>query len=109
MKNVNHMRNNFLLNFSCMTLKDLDFIQLVQCDALSVDIVKSDLNLIFQTIERDLDFLKQNSLMDYSLLLGIEINNNKEDFGTSVPTTMSVNTPTMARDYLKGSGAGGLN
>ena len=39
---------------------------------ISLDIAQEDINLILMTLDRDIKFLQQNGLMDYSLLLGIE-------------------------------------
>lgn len=37
-----------------------------------IDIIPADLNLILETLARDVQFLKDQKLMDYSLLFGIE-------------------------------------
>jgi hypothetical protein len=54
------------------TLKDIDFENMVTEKMLSLDIAQEDIVLILKTIERDIEFLQRNGLMDYSLLLGIE-------------------------------------
>jgi len=53
-------------------LKDVDYEQLVKNKVLSLAISEEDVTLIMNTLKRDLAFLNENSLMDYSLLLGIE-------------------------------------
>ena len=53
-------------------MKDVDYEQLVLNKVLCLAISEEDVALIMNTLERDLAFLNQNSLMDYSLLLGIE-------------------------------------
>jgi hypothetical protein len=58
--------------FGRSTLKDVDYEQLVLNKVLSLAISQEDVTLIMNTLKRDLAFLSQNSLMDYSLLLGIE-------------------------------------
>ena len=37
-----------------------------------IDIVPADLKLILETLTRDVEFLQEQKLMDYSLLFGIE-------------------------------------
>ena len=57
-------------------MKDIDFINLVFRKKLNIAIAKKDVKAIIATIKRDVDFLKDQNLMDYSLLLGIEIVNS---------------------------------
>ena len=64
--------NQFLKSFQKITLKDIDFENLVFKRKLKLAISCKDVKLIVQTIKRDVDFLKENKLMDYSVLLGIE-------------------------------------
>jgi hypothetical protein len=59
-------------HFSDSTLKDVDFINFCDNDILSMNISDKDITLIVNTLKRDLKFLLDNKLMDYSLLLGIE-------------------------------------
>jgi|TARA_B110000285_G_scaffold112404_1_gene127580 hypothetical protein len=66
---------DFLMNFQKITLKDLDFENLTFRRKLSISISSKDSKLIIQTIKRDAEFLKENKLMDYSLLLGVEVIN----------------------------------
>jgi len=58
--------------FSDSTLKDVDFLNLVENDILCLEFSDHDVTLIANTLKRDLAFLEANKLMDYSLLLGIE-------------------------------------
>ena len=55
------------------TLKDLDFINLNQRfgDFLRIKITDDDRKLLIKIIEKDVKFLSDSGLMDYSLLLGI--------------------------------------
>ena len=67
-------------HFSDSTLKDVDFIRFVDDDVLSMNISEKDITQIVNTLNRDIKFLLENKLMDYSLLLGIEkINTNITD------------------------------
>ena len=66
---------DFLMNFQKITLKDLDFENLTFRRKLSISISSKDSKLIIQTIKRDAEFLKESKLMDYSLLLGVEVIN----------------------------------
>ena len=65
-------KQNILRTFGRSTLKDVDYEQLVLNKVLCLAISEEDVNLIMNTLKRDLAFLNENSLMDYSLLLGIE-------------------------------------
>jgi|TARA_B110000285_G_C15126255_1_gene620447 hypothetical protein len=49
-------------------------------ELLQINISEEDARLILVTLERDIEFLKKNGLMDYSLLLGIEKVNKFENF-----------------------------
>lgn len=69
-------KQNILRTFGQRTLKDVDYEQLVRKKVLSLAISEEDVTLIMSTLKRDLAFLNENSLMDYSLLLGIEKINN---------------------------------
>ena len=60
------------IKLSDYTLKDVDLLNLLRVRQIKIDIDKTDIHKILQTIERDASFLRQNKLMDYSLLLGIE-------------------------------------
>jgi hypothetical protein len=61
-------------------LKDVDYENLVMRELLQINISEEDSRLILVTLERDIEFLKTNGLMDYSLLLGIEKVNKFESF-----------------------------
>ena len=65
-------------------MKDVDLEQLVIKNHLNIDIPYLDNELILTTIRRDLDFLTQMGLMDYSLLLGIEKVNETPEMKNSV-------------------------
>jgi hypothetical protein len=65
-------KQNIMRTFGRRTLKDVDYEQLVQNKVLSLAISEEDVVLIMNTLRRDLEFLNENRLMDYSLLLGIE-------------------------------------
>lgn len=69
-------KQNIMRKFGRRTLKDVDYEQLVQNKVLSLAISEEDVLLIMNTLRRDLEFLNENRLMDYSLLLGIEKINN---------------------------------
>ena len=45
---------------------------LVENDILCLEFSNEDVQLIVNTLKRDLSFLEETKLMDYSLLLGIE-------------------------------------
>lgn len=66
---VKHLKN------SSDTLKDLDFINLNQRfgNFLRIKITDEDRRLLIEIIEKDTKFLSENYLMDYSILLGIEV------------------------------------
>lgn len=70
---------------SSETLKDLDFLQLSKKfgSVFSIDISQEDRKKLSEIIERDTKFLAENYLMDYSLLLGIELIGlkNRDDAG----------------------------
>ena len=53
------------------TLKDIDFLKM----KVHVNLSEEDLKKINESIELDVKFLKENKLMDYSILLGIELAN----------------------------------
>ena len=61
-------------------MKDVDYENLVMRELLQINISEEDARLILVTLERDIEFLKTNGLMDYSLLLGIEKVNKFESF-----------------------------
>ena len=61
------------MNFQKITLKDIDFENLVFRRKLKIAISAKDAKAIIQTIKRDVEFLKGQKLMDYSILLGIEL------------------------------------
>lgn len=74
-KHIKMEKAEVLKAYKDLTMKDVDFEKLVLEEKLSIDILPKDLEIIMTTIERDLVFLRENKLMDYSLLLGIERNN----------------------------------
>ena len=59
-------------DFEEFTLKDQDFEILTQLQLQNIDVAPADIKLILLTLERDVQFLQEMGLMDYSLLLGIE-------------------------------------
>ena len=66
-------KQNIMRTFGRRTLKDVDYEQLVQNKVLSLAISEEDVVLIMNTLRRDLEFLNENRLMDYSLLLGVKM------------------------------------
>ena len=62
------MRGNFSKS---ETLKDIDFLKM----KVHVNLPEENLKEINQIIELDVKFLRENQLMDYSILLGIELAN----------------------------------
>ena len=58
------MRGNFSKS---ETLKDIDFLKM----KVHVNLPEENLKEINQIIELDVKFLRENQLMDYSILLGI--------------------------------------
>ena len=61
------------------TLKDLDFINLNKKykNLLRIKITDQDRRKLIEVIEKDVKFLCDNELMDYSVLMGIEIIGDK--------------------------------
>ena len=55
-----------------LTLKDVDLLNLVSKNLLSISIPPDDALLISKTILRDTEFFKSKGIMDYSILLGVE-------------------------------------
>ena len=55
-----------------LTLKDVDLLNLVNKNLLSVSISPEDARLITKTIVRDTEFFQSQGIMDYSILLGVE-------------------------------------
>lgn len=45
---------------------------MIKKNLLCFDISQEDINIIVMTLERDAEFLMDNGLMDYSLLVGVE-------------------------------------
>lgn len=68
-KNIIKQRKMKLSDF---TLKDVDLENLISKDQIKIDIDDDDITVILKTIQRDINFFRDNGLMDYSLLLGIE-------------------------------------
>ena len=66
------IKDNFLKQVSIETLKDVDFENVVIGQLCRIDIHEDDISLIMKTLDRDVEFLKSQGLMDYSMLLGIE-------------------------------------
>ena len=62
------------LNENGQTLLDVDFINLSKnfADLFLIKIENEDRKEILKIIEREANFLKENNLMDYSILIGIE-------------------------------------
>ena len=58
------------------TLKDLDYmlLNLTYPAIFHLDLLSTDRDSILLSIENDVRFLQANNLMDYSLLIGIELN-----------------------------------
>jgi hypothetical protein len=63
------------------TLKDLDFVNLSQRykNLLRIKISDEDRKTLLDVIEKDSKFLCENDLMDYSVLMGIEIVSDKKN------------------------------
>lgn len=53
-------------------MKDIDFENLSKMNKVKVHIPDEDYKLILASVKRDVEFLQENGLMDYSLLLGVE-------------------------------------
>ena len=62
------------LNENGQTLLDIDFINLSKnfADLFLIKIENEDRKEILKIVEREANFLKENNLMDYSILIGIE-------------------------------------
>ena len=54
------------------TLKDVNFMRERQGDNKFVEFSKVDRARLLRALQRDVEFLRRNGIMDYSLLLGIE-------------------------------------
>mmetsp|Transcript_116097 Transcript_116097/g.161147 ORF Transcript_116097/g.161147 Transcript_116097/m.161147 type:complete len:81 (-) Transcript_116097:345-587(-) len=54
------------------TLKDVNLLRLKELDTSLLDFKPHDRCTIIRNIQNDCDFLRDNNLMDYSLLLAIE-------------------------------------
>lgn len=100
-------KDNFLKKLSQQTLKDVDFENVVIGQLCHIDINENDISLILRTLERDVEFLRSQGLMDYSMLLGIEkvVDNailinvdsyNVQDHPTHKPVT-GMNLNNMSR------------
>ena len=74
---LNNLNNSLKVFFekNSETLKDMDFLHLLNQyeDVFKIKINNYQRNMLIQTIEREVNFLEQNGLMDYSLLVGIEL------------------------------------
>ena len=57
---------------SSTTLKDVNFLQETKADENLMSFDKWDRIKLLRALRKDVDFLRQNGIMDYSLLLGIE-------------------------------------
>lgn len=53
------------------TLKDTDFLKL----KFHVNLSEENLNELLEILDLDVQFLRENQLMDYSILLGVELAN----------------------------------
>ena len=65
-------KNSHFNKIRDLTLKDVDLLNLVNKNLLSISIPPEDALLISKTILRDTEFFKSQGIMDYSILLGIE-------------------------------------
>ena len=65
-------KNSHFNKIRDLTLKDVDLLNLVKKNLLSISIPPEDALLISKTILRDTEFFKSQGIMDYSILLGIE-------------------------------------
>ena len=54
------------------TLKDVNFLQESKANENFTQFEQSDRRALLRALHRDVEFLRQNGIMDYSLLLGIE-------------------------------------
>ena len=64
----------FAKNYGKATLKDIDFEFLVQKEELfNVNMSNADRLMVKKIIEKDAKFFRSNNLMDYSLLIAIEM------------------------------------
>lgn len=70
------------------TLKDVDFLQLSKNypKLFRVTLPEADSKLVNQLIEKDSEFFRNNNIMDYSVLLGIEKVTDRGSFGINPPT-----------------------
>ena len=69
-------------------------------EVLSIDISEADNQLILKTIQRDIQFLEFQNLMDYSLLIGIEkVAKDKEPVVTDIeePADEGSGKPSTAK------------
>jgi len=53
------------------TLKDTDFLKL----KFHINLPEENLNELLEILDLDVQFLRENQLMDYSILLGVELAN----------------------------------
>ena len=74
---------NFMKN-NTNPLKDLDLIRLQKINIFKLNISEDDRLNILETITKDVEFLSLNNLMDYSLLIGIEVVKPKQKNNDSI-------------------------
>ena len=99
------------------TLKDLDYMLLNQTypTIFHLNLLSFDRDLILESIENDCKFLRSNNLMDYSLLIGIELNlTNYKGEKNKIPNSSRFNsmvsdlepepTEELARKYVSKCG-----
>lgn len=92
------------------TLKDLNFMQLKKAEPL--DLIEIDQAFVLKQLQRDTEFLKSQSIMDYSLLFAVEkadvearqsINSRDKDDNAKSPSSRhrsgkSANTPNSSNN-----------
>jgi hypothetical protein len=61
------------------TLKDTDFIKLAKSKPLHINLSETTRKELLEIIDLDSQFLSENYLMDYSILLGVELADDRLD------------------------------
>ena len=72
MSNKFDAKSSHLDRIRDLTLKDVDLLNLVSKNLISISLSPTDAILITKTILRDTEFFQSLGIMDYSILLGVE-------------------------------------